>query len=63
MGNTLEIQFNLDAGSKGQSGTTSDIAAGKTAKRLSILKWYRLLRVHYHWPLFEAMRYAMWLSR
>ena len=63
MGNPLEIQFSLDAGSKGQSAGTNDIATAKTLKRLSILKWYRILRAHYHWPLFEAIRYALWLSR
>jgi len=62
MGNILEIQFNLDACSKGQSGT-NDVASAKTLIRLSILKWYRILRVHYRWPLFEAVRYALWLSR
>jgi len=63
MENTFEIQFNLDAGSKGQSAATNDVATAKTMKQLSILKWYRILRVHYHWPLFEAVRYALWLSR
>ena len=29
----------------------------------SIVEWYRILRVHYHWPVFEAIRYALWLSR
>ena len=29
----------------------------------SILEWYRILRVHYHWPLFQAVRFALWLSR
>jgi hypothetical protein len=29
----------------------------------SILEWYRILRVHYHWPLFQAIRFALWLSR
>ena len=32
-------------------------------KRPSVLGWYRILRVHYQWPLFEAIRYALWLSR
>ena len=31
--------------------------------RRSILIWYRILRVHYRWPLFEAIRYALWLAR
>jgi hypothetical protein len=29
----------------------------------SFAEWYRILRVHYHWPLFEAIRYALWLAR
>jgi hypothetical protein len=29
----------------------------------SILGWYRILRAHYHWPLFQAIRYALWLAR
>jgi hypothetical protein len=32
-------------------------------KRPSVLGWYRILRAHYQWPLFEAIRYALWLSR
>jgi hypothetical protein len=29
----------------------------------TMLDWYRILRVHYRLPLFEAIRYALWLSR
>jgi hypothetical protein len=29
----------------------------------SILSWYRVLRAHYHWPVFQAIRYALWLAR
>jgi hypothetical protein len=29
----------------------------------SMLDWYRILRVHYQWPLFEAIRFALWLTR
>ena len=29
----------------------------------SVLIWYRILRAHYHWPLLEAIRYALWLAR
>jgi hypothetical protein len=32
-------------------------------KRIRFAEWYRILRVHYQWPLFEAVRYALWLSR
>ena len=29
----------------------------------SIVKWYRILRVHYQWPVFQAIRGALWLAR
>lgn len=32
-------------------------------KRLSFLDWYRILRAHHQWPIFEAIRYALWLTR
>ena len=31
--------------------------------RQSFVSWYQILRVHYRWPLFEAIRYALWLAR
>jgi hypothetical protein len=31
--------------------------------KLSVIEWYRILRIHYQFPLFEAVRYALWLSR
>ena len=32
-------------------------------KRVSILKWYRILRVHHQFTLFQAIRFALWLAR
>lgn len=32
-------------------------------KRLSILEWYRILRVHHEWTIFQAVRFALWLAR
>lgn len=29
----------------------------------SVIGWYRILRSHYEWPLFQAIRYALWLAR
>jgi hypothetical protein len=29
----------------------------------SVLDWYRVLRSHYHWTTFEAIRFALWLAR
>ena len=32
-------------------------------KRISILEWYRTLRVHHEWTIFQAIRFALWLAR
>jgi hypothetical protein len=32
-------------------------------KTLSVLDWYRVLRAHHEWTLFQAIRYALWLAR
>jgi hypothetical protein len=32
-------------------------------KRASILEWYRILRVHHEWTIFQAIRFALWLAR
>lgn len=29
----------------------------------SFLDWYRILRVHHGWTVFQAIRYALWLAR
>lgn len=30
---------------------------------ISIVGWYHILRAHYHWTIFQAIRYALWLAR
>jgi hypothetical protein len=32
-------------------------------KALSILDWYRILRLQHQWTIFQAVRYALWLTR
>ena len=32
-------------------------------KTPSILGWYRILRVHYTFTSFQAVRFALWLAR
>lgn len=32
-------------------------------KPRSILDWYRILRAHHRWTMFQAIRYALWLAR
>jgi hypothetical protein len=31
--------------------------------RPSIPDWYRILRAHHQWTMFQAIRYALWLAR
>ena len=33
-----------------------------TMKTPSLLGWYRVLRTHHNWTVFQAIRYAMWLA-
>lgn len=40
----------------------NEVSARKSIERPSVLGWYRILRAHFQWPLFEAIRYALWLS-
>jgi hypothetical protein len=61
MENAIAIQSS--PATKGRPVEISNNATDNTRKRPSILKWYCILRIHYHWPLFQAIRYALWLSR
>jgi len=38
-------------------------ATRRSTELPSLLGWYRILRAHYQWPLFQAIRYALWLAR
>ena len=31
-------------------------------KALSIVDWYRILRAHHEWTIFQSIRYALWLA-
>ena len=32
-------------------------------KSPSLLGWYRILRIHYQWTIFQSIRWALWLAR
>jgi len=32
-------------------------------RRLSIFGWYRVLRLHHEFKIFQAIRFALWLAR
>ena len=63
MENTIEMQFSPGARSDSLLIQATDSVRAESAERLSVLGWYRILRAHYQWPLFEAVRFALWLSR
>jgi hypothetical protein len=49
-----------------EMGQRNDIEIGErsaTVKSPSLLGWYHILRAQYHWRIFEAIRYALWLAR
>ena len=63
MENAIRIQSSLDTGSDDRPVGRNKFTSTKTVEQLSILDWYRVLRVHYHWPLFQTIRFALWLAR
>lgn len=63
MENAIRIQSRLDPASEDRPVGRNKLTRTKTVEQLSILDWYRVLRVHHHWPLFQAIRFALWLAR
>lgn len=57
-----EVQTFFELQSEGRLVHSNEESEGGSTKRPSILGWYRILRAHYHWPLFQAIRFALWLA-
>lgn len=55
-----EVQSFVSAPMEARSAQANDDAE---SMKPTILGWFRVLRAHYQWPLFVAIRYALWLSR
>jgi hypothetical protein len=53
----------LGSNQEQESGFVPAVNGGATKRVPSALGWFRILRAHYRWPLFEAIRYALWLAR
>ena len=62
MEDAIGIECNLEASGEGRPAGGNS-ATRKTVERLAILDWYRILRVHHHWAVFQAVRFALWLAR
>jgi hypothetical protein len=41
----------------------NDNVSEATRKLPTIMGWYHILRAHYQFPVFEAIRFALWLGR
>lgn len=55
-----EVQSFMNARIEVRSAHTNDDPENM---KPTVLGWFRVLRTHYQWPLFVAIRYALWLSR
>jgi len=58
-----EVQSFLGPSSEARLVHRNEGSQSREVDRPSALGWYRILRVHYQWPLFEAIRFALWLAR
>ena len=63
MEDAIRTESSLDTGSEGRPVGRNKFTRTKTVEQLSILDWYRVLPVHYHWPVFQAIRFVLWLAR
>ena len=63
MENVAGVQSLSDLRNEGRFVQGNETLREATLKRQSILDWYRIFRVHHHWTLFQAIRYALWLAR
>ena len=63
MENAIGIQLSPDTQTEGGLANRNNSVRAKSAESLSILDWYHILRSHYHWTMFQAIRYALWLAR
>ncbi len=63
MKNAIGIQLRPDAQTEGGLVYRNISVRAESVERLSVLDWYHILRMHYHWPLFQAIRFALWLAR
>ena len=41
----------------------NDSVSEATMKLPTMMGWYHILRAHYQFPVYEAIRFALWLGR
>ena len=62
-GYCLDFATHFDSRIEDRFVHSDDRLSGAAMKLPSIVGWYRILRAHYQFPMFEAIRYALWLAR
>ena len=62
MENAIGIQLSAGMRSEGERVQRNDNVEARAVK-LTLLNWYRVLRAHHHWTIFQAIRFALWLAR
>jgi hypothetical protein len=40
-----------------------ELPRSSAMKLPSIIEWFRILRAHHQWTMFQAIRYALWLAK
>src|SRR6266852_4123146 len=65
-----QFHTRLDKSPTGQTALLASVymengssRGGAIMKQPSVLEWYRILRAHHLFTIFQAIRYALWLTR
>jgi hypothetical protein len=53
----------LRAGAKAGLPTEAVSKEVSIMKSLTFIQWYRILRAHHEWTVFQSIQYALWLMR
>jgi hypothetical protein len=49
--------------SQSRASNGSSRQKGAIMKSLTFIQWYRILRAHHQWTVFQSIQYALWLMR
>lgn len=55
--------FSVGTGEQRRPDARLEKSQTSAMKSPSLLAWYHILRAHHQWTVFQAIRYALWLTR
>ena len=55
--------FSPERGQQPRPNARLENSQASAMKSPSLLAWYYILRAHHQWTVFQAIRYALWLTR